>query len=92
MTATNTNERLLQAGAQRGIPERELRAWVDAFNHLQLVRLRTQHRRAAGVLPPSDNPNLVPLSDLSEVDRRILKETMRQAKRLQQRLELDYPG
>jgi CBS domain-containing protein len=92
VTATHTGERLLQAGALRGIPEGEVRTWCDAFDYLQLVRLRTQHRRASGALPPADNANLVPLSDLSEVDRRIVRESMRQAKKLQQRLELDYPG
>jgi CBS domain-containing protein len=92
VTATNTGERLLRAGGQRGIPEAELRGWSDAFDYLQFIRLRTQHRRGAGALPPSDNANLVPLADLSPVDRRILKEAMRQAKHLQQRLELDYPG
>ncbi|HEX4882537.1 MAG TPA: DUF294 nucleotidyltransferase-like domain-containing protein [Casimicrobiaceae bacterium] len=92
VTATNTGERLMTAGVARGIPEGELRGWSGSFDYLQLVRLRTQHRRAAGALPPVDNPNLVPLADLTEVDRRILKEAVRQARKLQQRLELDYPG
>jgi signal-transduction protein with cAMP-binding, CBS, and nucleotidyltransferase domain len=34
----------------------------------------------------------VPLDDLSELDRRILKEALRQCRKLQQRLEVDYPG
>jgi signal-transduction protein with cAMP-binding, CBS, and nucleotidyltransferase domain len=38
------------------------------------------------------NPNVVPLAELSALDRRILKEAMRQVRKLQQRLELDYPG
>ena len=92
VTATNTRERLQQAGAVRGIPEAELLGFADSFDYLQLVRLRTQHRRASGALAPSDNPNLVPLDDLSPVDRRIFREALRQAKKLQQRLELDYPG
>jgi len=92
VTATNTNERLQQAAAARGIPDAELRAWSDSFDYLQLVRLRTQHRRGSGALKPADNPNHVPLADLSEVDRRILRESLRQAKKLQQRLEVDYPG
>jgi len=41
---------------------------------------------------PSPNPNLVALDDLADLDRRILKEAMRQVRKLQQRLELDYPG
>jgi CBS domain-containing protein len=88
VTATNTGERLQQAG----VAESEQRAWSDSFDYLQLVRLRTQHRRASGVLAPSDNANHVPLADLSAVDRRILREALREAKKLQQRLEVDYPG
>jgi CBS domain-containing protein len=92
VTATNTVERLEAAGAAKGIGEGEVRAWADAFEFLQFLRLRTQHRRAAGALPPSDAPNRVPLDDLSELDRRILKEALRQCRKLQQRLEVDYPG
>ncbi len=92
VTTTNTVERLLAAAPVRGIPVPEVRAWSDAFEFLQLLRLRTQHRRSAGMLAPSDNPNLVPLDDLSSLDRRILKESLRQIRTLQQRLQLDYPG
>ncbi len=92
MTATNTVERLQAAGAAKGIAEGEINAWADAFEYLQFLRLRTQHRRAAGMLPASESLNLVPLDDLSELDRRILKEALRQCRKLQQRLEVDYPG
>lgn len=90
--ATNTITRLVDASGPRGIPSAEVRAWSDAFEFLQLIRLRTQHRRAAGVLAPSANPNVVPLTDLSDLDRRIIREAMRQVRTLQQRLQLDYPG
>jgi CBS domain-containing protein len=92
VTATNSVERLEAAGKAKGIPAEEIRAWNDAFEYVQFLRLRTQHRRAAGLLAPSSNPNVVPLADLSDLDRRILKEAMRQVRKLQQRLELDYPG
>ena len=89
VTATNTVERLLQAGAVRGIPPPEVQAACDAFEYVQLLRLREQHRRGgeSGV-----NPNIAPLDLLPDLDRRILREAMREARRLQQRLELDYPG
>jgi CBS domain-containing protein len=92
VTATNTVERLQAAGAAKGIHESEINAWADAFEYLQFLRLRTQHRRASGMLPASESPNLVPIDDLSELDRRILKEALRQCRKLQQRLEVDYPG
>ena len=93
-TATNTVDRLTEAGAARGIPEAEVRAWCDAFEFIQLLRLREQHRRLAGNARTvkGDNPNMTPLRTLSELERRILKEAMRQIRKAQQRLEVDYPG
>jgi CBS domain-containing protein len=90
--ATSTAERLNAAGPARGVPANEVRSWIDAFDYLQLLRLRTQYRRAAGALPPSDNPNFLPLDDLSDLDRRIVRHALHQARSLQHRLELDYPG
>ena len=91
VVATNTIERLLEAGARKRIADGDLRNWCDAFGYLQMLRLRTQHRRAEGQLGASANPNLLPLTSLSDLDRRILKEALRQVRKLQQRLELDYP-
>ena len=88
---THTVERLREAGVKRGVPADELRDAVDAFEFVQLLRLRAQHR--AVERPESGrNPNVVVLAELSELDRRILKEALRQAQRLQERLGLDYPG
>ena len=94
ITAANTVQRLTEAGAKQGIPTAEVEAWCDAFEYVQLLRLREQHRRAAaGALDGDDaNPNLVPLATLGDLDRRILKEAMRQIRKIQQRLEVDYPG
>ena len=38
------------------------------------------------------NPNLVELAQLSQLDRRVVNEAFRQVRKLQQRLELDFPG
>ena len=100
VTETNTVDRFAAAGVRRGIPEPEVRAWCDAFEYIQLLRLREQHRKAASgegggagsASNPAPNPNRVPLAELADLDRRILKEAMRQVRKLQQRLELDYPG
>jgi CBS domain-containing protein len=94
VTATNTVERLTQAAAARGVPVDEIRAWCDAFEYVQLLRLREQHRRVAHGARDGEsaNPNVVPLAMLPDLDRRILKEAMRQIRKVQQRLELDYPG
>jgi CBS domain-containing protein len=85
---TGTAERLA-ALAERGVlPAEEARAWGDAFQFLQSLRLRVQHDQAT----TPENPNLLDTRTLSELDRRILKEAFRQARKLQQRLALDYPG
>lgn len=91
VTATGTIERLQQAGPKLGITGTDLANWCEAFDYLQMLRLRTQHRRAAGEIPPATEPNFVPLSSLSELDRRVLKEALREVGRIQQRLRVDYP-
>ena len=92
VTATSTVERFEGAGAALGIAAEDTRGWAESFEYLQLLRLRTQHRRATGAIAAAGNANVVPLDELSELDRRIVKEAMRQARLLQQRLALDYPG
>ncbi len=94
VNATGTVDRFVQAGEKRGMPETEVRAWCDAFEYVQLLRLREQHRRAGqGASTAGDsNPNLVPIALLSDLDRRILKEALRQVRKVQQRLAVDYPG
>ena len=92
--ATNTVLRMQGAAVARGMPPAETDAWCNAFEYVQLLRLREQHRRLDQAPPKRDdaNPNVVALATLPDLDRRILKEAMRQIRRLQQRLELDYPG
>lgn len=89
---TNTSARLRRLVELNKVPADEVQAWIDSFEFLQLMRLREQHRR--GNRPPAanDNPNVVDPRQLSPLDRRILKESFRQARKVQQRLELDFPG
>jgi CBS domain-containing protein len=91
VAATGTIERLREAAPKKGISDGDLADWCDAFLYLQMLRLRTQHRRITQALPPSANPNLLPLATLSALDQRVLKEALRQVRKLQQRLEVDYP-
>lgn len=89
IAATGTAERF-EALVRRGtLRDEDARSWVDAFEYLQGLRLRVQLDRIddASAAPP----NLLRLSDISELDRRILKESFRQVRKLQQRLSLDYP-
>jgi CBS domain-containing protein len=87
VSATSTRQRLLQTGAALGLKPQEYESWVGAFEFVQSLRLRLQ-------LEPdvarSDHPNRLTLKTLSGIDRRILATSLREARRLQQRLELDY--
>ena len=79
----------LRALAEAGtLPAAEARGWIDAFEFLQSLRLRAQHRH--GTDPT--RANVLDTGTLSDLDRRILKESFRQARLLQQRLAVDYPG
>ncbi len=89
---TSTSARLRRLSEIDRIPPADVDAWIDAFEFLQLMRLREQHRRSAAAPGADDNPNVVDPRQLSPLDRRILKESFRQARKVQQRLELDFPG
>ena len=87
--ATGTVQRFeALAEAAVALP-REVRNWIDSFQFLQSLRLRAQHSDQAG---QEGNPNVLDTRTLSTLDRRILKEAFREARLLQQRLALDYPG
>ncbi len=83
---TNTRERLHAVGLALGAPPQESESWVGAFEVVQTLRLRAQLQRN-GV---PGNPNLIDVDGLSDMDRRMLRESLRVARRLQQRMELDY--
>jgi len=89
---TNTSERLRRLGEAGRLPQDDVRGWVASFEYFQLMRLRAQHRRAQMYAAEKENPNEVELGDLSALDRRIINEAFRQARKVQQRLELDFPG
>jgi CBS domain-containing protein len=83
--ATGTRQRLEAMAAPLSIPASDIAAWAAGFEYLQLLRLGVQ---AGGAAPEA--ANVVQLASLNEIDRRVLRETLRVARRLQQRLELDY--
>lgn len=84
--ATNTRERLEQAGPRMGLAAAEYEAWIASFEFLQMLRLRVQLEGRA----TPEQPNRLKLSELNDIDRRILKESFRFARLLQQRMRLDY--
>jgi len=83
---TGTRARLEAAGRLLGVPESEYQAWAGAFEFLQMLRLRAQlDGQTLG-----GNANRIAVDTLNDIDRRILKESFRVARQLQQRARLDY--
>lgn len=89
IAAVNTRERLLAVGQALGLASTEYQAWVAGFEFLQMLRLRVQLGEM-GSLGPEANPNQIRVADLNDIDKRLLKESLRVARSLQQRLQLDY--
>jgi CBS domain-containing protein len=87
--ALGTRERLEAVAPLLKADANECATWVGAFEILQMLRLRRQMADAEAP-PPSANPNWVALDALNGIDRHILKEALRIARRLQQRMELDW--
>lgn len=76
---TQTLQRLQTACQQFELPETEVSSWCEAFSFLQQLALRA-----------SVAETTLTLSDLNDLDQRILRESLRQAQRLQTRLANDY--
>jgi CBS domain-containing protein len=87
VAVTGTAARLRAAGAKLNIAKPEVEAWLAAFFFIQLLRLRNQHEEseAGEAMDNRINPD-----GLNDLDRRILKESFRQARKVQSRLALDY--
>ena len=68
------------------VPADEGESWVAAFEFLQMLRLRVQLDPGTAAA----RPNEVDVAALNAIDRRVLSESVRVARRLQQRIELDY--
>ena len=83
---TNTVQRLRQAASALQMPAGEIASIVEGFYFIQTLRLRGQ----LSTEPGQHNPNRLNPATLNEVDRRILKESLRQLRKLQSRLTLDY--
>jgi CBS domain-containing protein len=84
---TNSIQRLRLAAQRLSIRGEEINAVLEALNFIQLLRL--QHQYLEGE-PGRQGDNLINPETLNELDRRILKESFRQARKIQTRLKLDY--
>jgi CBS domain-containing protein len=80
-------ERLRAVAAARGLSLGEVEGWIDAFHFIQSVRMTHQQEQIEQGVPAD---NYLDPDSLNALNRRILKEAFRQARKLQQRLRLDY--
>jgi CBS domain-containing protein len=80
---TGTAARLRVAGRRLGLADRETAAFIDAFQYLQLLRLRAQRGALDGARGPARSANAIDPATLNEIDRRMLREALRQARALQ---------
>ncbi|MBL8447185.1 MAG: CBS domain-containing protein [Zoogloeaceae bacterium] len=85
--SSSTVHRLRQAATKLGVSAEEVQAIIDGFHFIQLLRLRAQHLETEHDSPTDNRINP---DTLNELDRRILKEAFRQARKLQLRLKMDY--
>jgi CBS domain-containing protein len=84
---TSTLKRLRESRARLNVHATEVEAWGQAFLFIQLLRLRQQQ---AAHRERREMNNFLDPAMLNEMDRRMLKEAMRQARKLQTRLERDF--
>jgi CBS domain-containing protein len=87
VAATGTAARLRAVAPRLNIPRAEVEGWMSAFYFIQLLRLRRQHdaNKAGQAMDNRINPD-----QLNDLDRRILKESFRQARKVQARLAMSY--
>ncbi|MDP1651980.1 MAG: DUF294 nucleotidyltransferase-like domain-containing protein [Rhodocyclaceae bacterium] len=82
---TSTPERLRAVAEKGKLGRDDIGAIIDGFFFLQQLRLRVQQEGT-----PMGLANRVDPEQLNELDRFVLKEAFKQAKKLQGRIQMDY--
>jgi len=87
VTRGNTKQRLISVGDLRNWPQSEVNAWADSFSFLQSLRIRQQYelQRTGGKVHNRINPY-----ELNNLDRKFFLESLRQAGKLQKKLQNDH--
>jgi CBS domain-containing protein len=83
--ATSTPERLRAVAEKGKLGRDDIGAIIEGFFFMQQLRLRVQQEGT-----PMGLANRVDPEKLNELDRFVLKESFKQAKKLQGRIQLDY--
>ena len=84
---TNTVSRLRELVGFDKLRHEDADAWIEAFLYIQMLRLRQHHDQCEQGVELS---NKIDPDTLNNLDRRILKEAFRQARKLQTKLGLEY--
>ncbi|MBD3669432.1 MAG: CBS domain-containing protein [Gammaproteobacteria bacterium] len=87
LAKTNTLDRLRSASRAGALSENDAEAWINAYGYIQLLRMRNHQRQAER---GEVMHNYLEPDALNSLDRRILKEAFRQARKLQTKLSLEY--
>ncbi len=87
VAATNTVARLEGAARAGALDAGDVAAWTDSYDYIRMLRLRLNERQAQA---DRDLGNRVDPAQLNDLDRRILRESFKEARRLQAKLAIDY--
>jgi len=103
VSACNTRERFEACARVAGKDPKTAQGRAEAFEYLQMLRLRVQmaqvdasgsgavqvaSQAVAGLVP--GQPNAIAVNELSDIDRKLLKESLRVARELQQEMRMDF--
>jgi len=83
----NTLERMNQLAKTGVFDPKDAQAWKEAYSLIQAIRMRAHQEQ---LNRNEELSNYINPDDLNPLDRRILRESFRQAQRLQQKLEVTY--
>ena len=87
VATANTLERMAEL-AKKGIFDgKDANAWQEAYSLIQAIRMRAHQEQLKN---GEELSNYINPDNLNPLDRRILRESFRQAQRLQQKLEVTY--
>lgn len=87
--ASNTADRFRLAAASHRLHPDDVEGWINAFYFVQMLRLKNQQR---SYVSGTTMHNHIDPNQLDKADRHALLDALLQAKSLQNRLALDYPG
>lgn len=82
-----THERFQMAADMKILKQSDVDAWAEAYDFIQLLRMK-QHKEQVQQGVPLHN--YIDPDTLNELNRRILKESFRQARKLQSYIEREY--